>query len=74
MKNAVAVSPVVRSSWYRLSIRFTASGMRRAGIFAVSRPKLAPSGPAPPPSIMKYCGTARSPIFRMLPWKPIAAT
>ena len=33
--------------------------MRRAGIFAAVRAKLAPCSVAPPPTITKYCGTAR---------------
>ena len=37
------------------------------------RAKLAPSSVVPPPTMTKYCGTARDPRRRTLPWKPIVA-
>ncbi len=48
--------------------------MRRAGILAAVRAKLAPCSVVPPPTITKYCGTARPPTRRTLPWNPIVAT
>ena len=35
-------------------------------------PDRAPSGPRPPPTSTKYCGTGLPPTLRALPWNPIA--
>src|SRR3977135_3047050 len=53
--------------------RSTVCAIRRAGIFAATRPNAAPRSSAPPPTMTKYCGTARDPSRRTLPWHPMVA-
>ena len=40
------------------------------GIFDTTRPNFAPSSVLPPPTMTKYCGTARPSTLRTDPWKP----
>ena len=44
--------------------------MRRAGTLAAMRAKWARPSVTPPPTMTKYCGTARPSSLRTLPWKP----
>ena len=66
--------PGVRSSCTADSRRSTASGTRRAGIFAARRPKLRARlgrAAADHDEVLRH---RPSPSLRMLPWNPIAAT